>query len=551
MVSRASGLKAVYRGKKYEDRFTQVYLLLWQDQASSHAFITSPLYQHFHSIALRLLDIALEEPSGEAVPICILQALILTTFHQLIHTLHRRAWISISTCVRVAYELRLHLIDPYAYDADEARYFENVEQWSVDEEHRRAWWAIWEFDVFASTIRSLPTAIDWSRNETLLPVSDEFWFNDKPAKSCRLAHEFQDRWKLLEKSGNRCAKAWLIVINSFMRDAQAMSNPYGSYGASRLNDSESWKRISAYRSKDQRTLDIRCNLAILANSLACCTFALPEELSYRESYLAFKAKQQNEIRSSRHIDSEKYAIHMMIQLARFMVHQFETFGCTSRGLNAGGQFLRDDLLPDKNAVRFTDKEAWDRYLNAADDIVAIVRNCSSHHVRYVNPFIASTIWLAAAAQVICKVFKLPTTGRSSTESNLELLQTNFNQYTQFWNTSGTLQHKMSTLEARLEDFRSTMMTRQKNAGYPTARRANNAPEEASRNDSGPAANNVDYEAIVQALPDLRQQDLYTNQPNLMSAALNDPTPLGLPCEAYGIFGVPGLSLDEYIAYDYD
>lgn len=212
-----------------------------------------PLPDHFHRIALKLIDIAMEEPTGEAAPICILQALILTTFHQLIHTLHRRAWISLGTCVRVAYELRLHLIDAYGYDTDHTRYLENTAQWSLDEERRRAWWTIWEFDVFASTIRSLPTAINWAQNETLLPVSDEFWFSDKPVPSCHLAHDFQDRWKLLEKSGNQSAKSWFIVINSFMRDAQALSNPYGSYGSRLYDNKAPTKRTSPDTSTDCRT----------------------------------------------------------------------------------------------------------------------------------------------------------------------------------------------------------------------------------------------------------------------------------------------------------
>jgi quinol monooxygenase YgiN len=46
-LARTDGLKAVWRGKKYEDRFTQVYLLVWQDLASSHAFILSSAYQQF------------------------------------------------------------------------------------------------------------------------------------------------------------------------------------------------------------------------------------------------------------------------------------------------------------------------------------------------------------------------------------------------------------------------------------------------------------------------------------------------------------------------
>lgn len=35
-------------GRKYEERYTRIYLLLWQDLAASHAFFTSPAYKEFN-----------------------------------------------------------------------------------------------------------------------------------------------------------------------------------------------------------------------------------------------------------------------------------------------------------------------------------------------------------------------------------------------------------------------------------------------------------------------------------------------------------------------
>jgi hypothetical protein len=43
-------LKAIWKGKKYEDRFTQIWLVLWEDLASSHTFFTSPAYEEFHKV---------------------------------------------------------------------------------------------------------------------------------------------------------------------------------------------------------------------------------------------------------------------------------------------------------------------------------------------------------------------------------------------------------------------------------------------------------------------------------------------------------------------
>jgi len=48
--NRAPGLKAIWRGKKYEDRFTQIWMVLWKDLAASHNFFTSPAYEEFHKL---------------------------------------------------------------------------------------------------------------------------------------------------------------------------------------------------------------------------------------------------------------------------------------------------------------------------------------------------------------------------------------------------------------------------------------------------------------------------------------------------------------------
>jgi hypothetical protein len=43
-------LQAVWRGKRFEDRYTQVALVLWSSLESSHGFFTSPEYQEFNKV---------------------------------------------------------------------------------------------------------------------------------------------------------------------------------------------------------------------------------------------------------------------------------------------------------------------------------------------------------------------------------------------------------------------------------------------------------------------------------------------------------------------
>lgn len=46
---RAHYLIAAWQVKRHEDRYTQIWILLWQDLASSHAFFSSPAYRQFHN----------------------------------------------------------------------------------------------------------------------------------------------------------------------------------------------------------------------------------------------------------------------------------------------------------------------------------------------------------------------------------------------------------------------------------------------------------------------------------------------------------------------
>jgi hypothetical protein len=117
----------------------------------------------------------------------------------------------------MAYEMNLHLIDSARLRSRSSQ--QSTTNWVQDEESRRAWWSIWEMDVFASTVRRRPTALNWSQNETYLPSSDESWYENRPISGCLLHTSITKRWKVLESSRNRSPKAWFIVVNSLMRDA--------------------------------------------------------------------------------------------------------------------------------------------------------------------------------------------------------------------------------------------------------------------------------------------------------------------------------------------
>ena len=113
-----------------------------------------PTPEYFWDIAIQLIDKALKQRGDGASPVCLVQAMVLTTFQQLVKGVRGINWRSLGTCIRIAYELRLNLIDVQRVDYTGQSSSETVSRWCPDEEVHRVWWTIWEFDVFG---KLLPT----------------------------------------------------------------------------------------------------------------------------------------------------------------------------------------------------------------------------------------------------------------------------------------------------------------------------------------------------------------------------------------------------------
>jgi hypothetical protein len=415
--------------------------------------------ENFQELAMRYTNEALRHCENEAPTISLLQAMVLTTFQQLIKEARGQAWRSVGNCVRIAYELQLHLVDSDKKNIKDMKTECDATLWSLEEERRRLWWTIWEFDVFASTVCRAPTAIDWSQNDTMLPVGDENWFAMSPQQSCLLQLDPSVRWKALQESQNSSPKAWFIVANSLMRNAQLLSNPKGVSEArpsSKHQSQESYPR----REKDfvrDFAVDITNELAILGNSLYCFNMALPGHLRYRDDYLSFN--NGGSIGSSRYRDCEIFSIHIMIQLTRFMIYHQQLFGSapefsatTPQKRNHRREELNSDLISPSAHGESTEEKPWKRYLDAADNILSIICNSSPDHIHYVNPFLASTIWLAAAVLLVYRFLGPSASARKNNRliaSKFDVLQATFMQYVRRWNMSTVLADKLVQLEAEL------------------------------------------------------------------------------------------------------
>ena len=167
--------------------------------------VPHPGPEHFYHLARKTIIEIMHELGDEPPPLVVLQAYVLSTHYLLTKGVHGRAWRSLGVSVRLAYEMNLHLVDSCGSNIES----EPPELWCQKEEARRCWWAVFEMDIFASVVKRVPTAIDWSQIETLLPVEDEYWFRGEPRQSCFLEVNVNDRWKSLEESGNKAGTGML------------------------------------------------------------------------------------------------------------------------------------------------------------------------------------------------------------------------------------------------------------------------------------------------------------------------------------------------------
>jgi len=414
---------------------------------------------HFVDLAMDHIDKSLHECCDEPPPLCLLQALVLTSHWFLIQGVRGRAWRSLGSCVRLAYELNLHLVDsgrPSDFVNPDAA------QWCDDEERRRVWWAIWEMDVFASVIRRFPTAIDWTQNETFLPAEDEKWFRGEPQKSCMLAPGLINRAKHLKATGNQSSKAWFIVLNSLMKEGQTISSPMGinkpgvnDQNVSRLDNFQQNGQDARDYALSNRGKDAANRVSTLHNTLRYFSMVLPATLKYRGQYLTFEAQNSRQpgASSPRHLHSSIYGIYLMSQLAKIMIYKYQVFDTCTAGLPTSP---RDENAIQNSADSYapvkSENNALTQYFKAADDVLGVLNTSSEDHFQYVNPFLANTVWLAAAVQLLHKNMLSEKSEEELVISKFEVLCTTYNQFVTYWDMSTTPRQNLVILENHLKTF---------------------------------------------------------------------------------------------------
>lgn len=416
----------------------------------------------FYGLAADAGHAQLRKCGNKPPPLSLVQSLILTTFYELVGSLRGVAWRSLGTVIRVAYELQLHMVDSPLPQSSHISGSNESERWIRAEERRRAWWTIWELEVFATTIRKCPSGIDQREHTTWLPVGDSQWFSGHVTPSCPLEIDPTKRWKALQTSGNDCSSAWYIVINSLMRDAHRLSI-HTIPPKQVLEETDLSQQTQANNPcQVDPDSDPAADLAILDNCIMCFDLALPTHLQYRQEFLFPKAAPRDRY-ASRTSDCKKQLIYAMTQLARLMVLHKECFGDNIRVCSM--QFADETSFPttsttsrtatNTNQTTANVKAAWSRYLEAADSIVSVIRNTSLDHIRYGHPLLANTVWMVAAIQVVQKTFARTKAETRLAQSNLDLLSLTIFHHITFWGSSSIFLDNLKKLETAMDSIRKS------------------------------------------------------------------------------------------------
>lgn len=379
-------------------------------------------------------------------PLILVQAMTLLSFRDLGRSAEGRGWRSVGPLVRIAYELRLHLVDSTASDPST----ENPDVWSAKEERRRTWWAIWELDVFSSTVRRLPSAIDWNQNWTKLPVDDESWLRKKPRESCYLVPDPMQRSKLLQDSGNPSGRAWFIVANSLMRTAYCVSNSQEFFWAPPSFNPP----IPGQKPLSQQQISAQIQNAheILSNSIHCFSMALPRQLRYRGQPLFSDVESAS--KTTKQLDADIYSIHAMLRLTEFMSNDPNTLvhGTTPVDIDSSVFKRRESLKTLEGQESRNMNKMVTKNISMAKRVLSLVRNSGPDQVSFLNPFLSSTIWVTTAVFLVYKYLGISNENSQEqlvVDSYVDLMEATFQQFVQWWNMSDVLGTKLSELEAEL------------------------------------------------------------------------------------------------------
>jgi hypothetical protein len=389
-----------------------------------------PSSDHFTELSYQYCHEALEEFEDHTPPLCLLQALILTTYNLSVKGIKTRAWRTLGLCIRVVYELQLHCIDGH-HEADEAK----ITEWLDREEKRRAFWAVWELDVLLSTERKTPTGISQPHIQTLLPVSDDVWYQQVYHPSSFLHPAAGDTCQSLVQTCNLSTTAWLMVALSLMREAEELTVPLDNLVAwSGVNHpSSSTKQVEVADRKG--LVDIQTRVENLSRGLDAFSNALPLPLRLATDPLDLSTLESLRQFSAPTWRMGRHSIFLVEQLTRAMNnHQLSLL----LSLRSG------PFLPSFTRTAAPDCAA--AFYKPAESIHSLIQQTSPDQMEFFHPLLTSILFFAAL--ILLSGDKADRAHSDELQSKYQGLKTACEKLTLFWSMPPVLLDTLNKLESR-------------------------------------------------------------------------------------------------------
>ncbi|RHZ69813.1 hypothetical protein CDV55_107029 [Aspergillus turcosus] len=346
-----------------------------------------------------------------------LQGRILLTYYQLTSEPCFQSWLGTGECCRMAYSLYLHQIDRDTTISAE-KSGDPVQNWVDQEELRRAWWAIFQLDGFASVIAFRPFNIDQQNMDVLLPVSDDAWFSGRPTASAKLSSKGpSSTWRCLEGCENQDPYAWYLICAYLVRAA-----------------------FKEFEKKEHLTED----LEILQSALQCFALNLPDQFRLSAANMRF---------NDNNFAEKNWVIctNILLQTAQILV----VLTLKLENLSTQQPDLPSDPSSPRACQSYTEFVAeCGQYIN---DRLRAVRLWSADYMPLASPLVACALIGPAAVHAA----KRPHPGGSKDEmrSSLEayLLDLSLHRFGKFWRLGEFLQGKRFFSNASDFDFGETRL----------------------------------------------------------------------------------------------
>ena len=394
---------------------------------------------------------ALAECGDDQPPLCLLQALILITHRRVIKGVRGRAWRSLGLCIRVACELGVDSVD---IGKDAQSDISDVAQWCEDEEQRRAYWAIYEIDIFATIMKQARMMTDWGNRMVYLPVDDEHWFQARPHKSCFLEADVLQRTKVLQETKNESARAWYVVLNSLV----AQSYILGRSGTQRAFSRRDPKRQMSITD----STNSRHQCLILLNSVQLYSLILPSRFKFCGQRLEFNAQNANPTKASLPQHGWIYQLAALMEVCRFLALRPFVFDTYVQSLTRASSERQDQCSLDTASCSELSPRELQQCFNASDAILNIVSSSSESHYQLVNPYIAHAFWLAATVQLLHQELIKDENEKMVIQSQFEVLKATHDQFVRYWEMSAVPKQNLDELATRLKEFTAASKVRPKN-----------------------------------------------------------------------------------------